>query len=114
MAAQDVPKTCKVITADTIAKGLLAEVKETLAKVQGPDGGVQPTLAAFLANGDPAAVKYAEWSKKTCEDKYAPTSVPRWRAHACMPLCSDTRPFPAVASTLTSAPSTRRFSRRKS
>ncbi|UNI14708.1 Methylenetetrahydrofolate dehydrogenase (NAD(+)) [Purpureocillium takamizusanense] len=68
MAAQDVPKTCKVITADTIAKGLLAEVKETLAKVQGPDGGVQPTLAAFLANGDPAAVKYAEWSKKTCED----------------------------------------------
>ncbi|KND95009.1 Methylenetetrahydrofolate dehydrogenase [NAD(+)] [Tolypocladium ophioglossoides CBS 100239] len=67
MASQDVPKTCKVITADTIAKGLLAEVKETLAKVQGPNG-TEPTLAAFLANGDPAAVKYAEWSKKTCEE----------------------------------------------
>jgi methylenetetrahydrofolate dehydrogenase (NAD+) len=62
------PKTCKVITADTIAKGFLAEVKETLAKVQG-SSPVEPTLAAFLANGDPAAVKYAEWSKKTCEDK---------------------------------------------
>lgn len=68
MASQDVPKTCKVITADTIAKGLLAEVKETLAKVQGPNGP-EPSLAAFLANGDPAAVKYAEWSKKTCEEK---------------------------------------------
>lgn len=68
MASQDVPKTCKVITAETIAKHLLVEVKETLAKVQG-DGGAKPTLAAFLANGDPAAVKYAEWSKKTCEEK---------------------------------------------
>lgn len=68
MASQGVPKTCKVITADTIAKGLLAEVKETLGKVQGADG-YEPTLAAFLANDDPAAVKYAEWSKKTCEEK---------------------------------------------
>lgn len=68
MASQEIPKTCKVITADTIAKKLLVEVKETLAKVQG-DTPSQPTLAAFLANGDPAAVKYAEWSKKTCEEK---------------------------------------------
>lgn len=68
MASQDVPKTCKVITAETIAKKLLEEVKETLAKVQGANPG-EPKLAAFLANGDPAAVKYAEWSKKTCEEK---------------------------------------------
>lgn len=68
MATSEVPKTCKVITAETIAKGLLTEVKETLAKVQGTSPS-KPTLAAFLANGDPAAVKYAEWSKKTCEDK---------------------------------------------
>ncbi|CAJ2513478.1 Uu.00g015970.m01.CDS01 [Anthostomella pinea] len=67
MASQDVPKTCKVIMAETIAKGLLAEVKETLKSIQqGTEG--QPTLVAFLANGDPAAVKYAEWSKKTCEE----------------------------------------------
>lgn len=67
MASQDVPKTCKVILADTIAKGLLAEVKDTLKSIQ-KDNERQPTLVAFLANGDPAAVKYAEWSKKTCEE----------------------------------------------
>ncbi|KAI0387324.1 putative methylenetetrahydrofolate dehydrogenase [Hypomontagnella monticulosa] len=67
MATHDVPKTCKVILADTIAKGLLAEVKETLQSIQkGTEG--KPTLVAFLANDDPAAVKYAEWSKKTCEE----------------------------------------------
>lgn len=68
MATSEVPKTCRVITAETIAKGYLTEVKDTLAKIQGNRSG-EPTLAAFLANGDPAAVKYAEWSKKTCEDK---------------------------------------------
>lgn len=67
--SQDPIKTCKVVTAETIAKSLLVEVKDTLAKIQGSAAG-QPTLAAFLANDDPAAVKYAEWSKKTCEDKY--------------------------------------------
>ncbi len=65
---QDVPKTCKVILADTIAKGLLAEVRDTLKSVQ-QDAEGNPTLVAFLANDDPAAVKYAEWSKKTCEEK---------------------------------------------
>ncbi|RYP25159.1 hypothetical protein DL765_000040 [Monosporascus sp. GIB2] len=67
MATQEVPKTCKVIMAETIAKGLLAEVKETLGLIQQDTEG-RPTLVAFLANGDPAAVKYAEWSKKTCEE----------------------------------------------
>lgn len=68
MASEEVPKTCKVILADTIAKKLLAEVRETLASVQGP-GASKPTLVAFLANDDPAADQYAEWSKKTCEEK---------------------------------------------
>ena len=68
MASPEVPKTCKVVTAETIAKGLLTEVKETLAKLQGTNPS-EPTLTAFLANGDAAAVKYAEWSKKTCQDK---------------------------------------------
>ena len=63
----DVPKTCKVILADTIAKKLLSEVQETLQKISNEDS--QPTLVAFLANDDPAAMKYAEWSKKTCEEK---------------------------------------------
>lgn len=65
---QDPPKTCKVVLAENIAKKLLSEVKETLGKIQS-EGAVQPYLAAFLANDDPAAVKYAEWSKKTCEEK---------------------------------------------
>jgi len=68
MAESQVPKTCKVIMADTIAKGLLAEVRNSLQTVQVP-GGRKPSLAAFLANDDPAAVKYAEWSKKACEEK---------------------------------------------
>ncbi|KAM0330037.1 hypothetical protein ACHAQA_004208 [Verticillium albo-atrum] len=67
MASNDVPKTCKVILADTIAKRLLAEVHETLQKIQG-DVNRKPSLVAFLANDDPAAVKYAEWSQKTCQD----------------------------------------------
>ena len=54
--------------ADTIAKKLLEEVRETLAKVQGGNAK-KPTLAAFLANDDPAAAQYADWSKKTCEEK---------------------------------------------
>ncbi|PNP53952.1 hypothetical protein THARTR1_05639 [Trichoderma harzianum] len=68
MSSQAAPKTCKVITAETIAKKLLLEVKETLAKIQ-ETGSSAPTLVAFLANEDPAAIKYAEWSKKTCEEK---------------------------------------------
>jgi len=67
MASQEVPKTCKVILADSIAKKLLAEVRETLTQIQGPDAP-KPTLAAFLATDDPHALQYAQWSKKTCEE----------------------------------------------
>ncbi|KAL7901162.1 NAD(P)-binding protein [Trichoderma sp. SZMC 28014] len=67
MASEVAPKTCKVITAETIAKKLLLEVKDTLSKVQ-EAGSSAPTLVAFLANDDPAAAQYAEWSKKTCEE----------------------------------------------
>lgn len=68
MASTNVPKTCKVILADTIAKKLLGEVHEMLVKTQS-ERPAKPTLAAFLANDDPAAAQYAEWSKKTCEEK---------------------------------------------
>ncbi|KAK6864504.1 hypothetical protein PG990_006063 [Apiospora arundinis] len=67
MASQDVPKTCKVVMADNIAKKLLAEVTETLKTIQ-QDAPRRPTLVAFLANNDDAAKQYAEWSKKTCEE----------------------------------------------
>lgn len=65
--AQEVPKTCKVVLAGTVADKLLGEVRESLATTRAK--GIKPCLAAFLANDDPAAVKYAEWSKKTCEEK---------------------------------------------
>lgn len=69
MAAVTVPKTCKVILADSIAKNLLVEVHDSLRAAQEAHGITrQLRLAAFLANDDPAAVKYAEWSQKTCED----------------------------------------------
>lgn len=68
MASTAPPKTCKVILADSIAKKLLSEVTSILAAIQAKDA-VKPCLAAFLANDDPAALQYAEWSKKTCEEK---------------------------------------------
>jgi methylenetetrahydrofolate dehydrogenase (NAD+) len=68
MAEADVPKTCKVVMAETISKSLLGEVTANLQQLQ-ENGGGKPSLVAFLANDDPAAAKYAEWSKKTCEDK---------------------------------------------
>lgn len=60
-----IPKTCKVILAESIAKRLLQEVQQTLQAI----GNEKPRLTAFIANDDPAAVKYAEWSQKTCEEK---------------------------------------------
>jgi len=67
MAAPSIPKTCKVVLAESISKSLLSEVKQALQEVQ-KTRDIQPSLVAFLANGDPAAVMYAEWSKKTCEE----------------------------------------------
>jgi hypothetical protein len=55
----------KVILAGTIAKGLLAEVAEGLSKLS-----IKPKLVGFLANEDPAAKVYADYSAKTCVEKY--------------------------------------------
>lgn len=60
-----VPKTCKVVLAESIAKRLLEEVQDTLRSI----GNGALRLAAFIANDDPAAIKYAEWSQKTCKEK---------------------------------------------
>lgn len=58
------PATCKVILAGTIAKSLLEEVAEGLSKLSN-----KPLLVGFLANHDPAAQMYADWSAKTCREK---------------------------------------------
>lgn len=58
------PASCKVVLAGTIAKDLLQEVKDGLAKAN-----KVPLLVGFLANNDPAARKYAEWTDRTCQEK---------------------------------------------
>lgn len=64
MAAESSPPSCKVVLAQNIAKGLLAEVQEGLSGLK-----EKPLLVGFLANEDPAAQMYADWSRKTATDK---------------------------------------------
>ncbi|KAK3713507.1 Methylenetetrahydrofolate dehydrogenase [NAD(+)] [Vermiconidia calcicola] len=54
---------CKVVLAGSIAKSLLCEVYDGLQKL-----GRQPRLHGFLANQDPAARMYADWTAKTCKE----------------------------------------------
>jgi len=55
--------TCKVVLANTIAKSLLGEVAQGLTELD-----FKPKLVGFLANEDPAAQVYAEYSAKTCKE----------------------------------------------
>ncbi|KAL8869371.1 MAG: hypothetical protein Q9174_004320 [Haloplaca sp. 1 TL-2023] len=61
--AQDQPASCKVILANSVAKSLQLEVGESLSKLQR-----KPLLVGFLANKDPAARLYADWTNKTCNE----------------------------------------------
>lgn len=63
-ASQPTPASCKVVLAGNIAKGLLAEVSDGLKRLDRP-----PHLLGVLANADPAARLYAEWTEKTCKEK---------------------------------------------
>jgi methylenetetrahydrofolate dehydrogenase (NAD+) len=47
-----------------VANGLLAEVSEGIKTLEKP-----PHLVGFLANNDPAALMYAQWTEKTCHEK---------------------------------------------
>lgn len=55
---------CKVILAGTVANKLMEEVRRDVEKL-----GKKPLLVGFLANTDPAAKMYADWTAKTCRDK---------------------------------------------
>ena len=55
---------CKVVLPVAVAKPLLAEVAEGLSQL-----GRTPLLVGFLANDDPAARMYADWTARTCKDK---------------------------------------------
>jgi len=50
------------VTGDEVAKPFIAEIQETTSKLATED---RPKLVGFLANDDPAAAKYAEWTGKT-------------------------------------------------
>ncbi len=58
------PASCKVILAGAIAKNIMAEVSQNLSTI-----GKAPLLVGFLANTDPAARKYADWTDRTCREK---------------------------------------------
>lgn len=58
------PGNCKVVLAQSVAKSLLSEVEDNLVKL-----GRSPLLVGFLANSDPAARMYADWTAKTCKEK---------------------------------------------
>jgi len=64
-ATETSPSSCKVILAGTIAKSLLNEVQDGLSKLSQP-----PLLVGMLANDDPAAKLYADWTERTCLEKY--------------------------------------------
>jgi len=57
------PGSRKVL-ADEVAKPFRQEVREAVAEL---DGQPAPKLVGFLANGDPAAQKYATWTGKAFE-----------------------------------------------
>ena len=56
--------SCKVVLAGNVAKGLLSEVLDGRNKLD-----KAPHLVGFLANSDPAAKMYADWTEKTCKEK---------------------------------------------
>lgn len=53
----------ETILASTVAKPFVAELQQGLATL-----GRSPKLVGFLANTDPAAKMYADWTGKTCEE----------------------------------------------
>jgi methylenetetrahydrofolate dehydrogenase (NAD+) len=63
-ATDDVSASCKVVLPNNIAKSLLAEVQHGLTQLNR-----LPHLLGVLANADPAAKLYADWTAKTCKDK---------------------------------------------
>ncbi|OJJ84687.1 methylenetetrahydrofolate dehydrogenase (NAD(+)) [Aspergillus glaucus CBS 516.65] len=61
MASQTETPRCKVVLSKHIANGLLAEVHKGVTTLERA-----PHLVGFLANNDPAALMYAQWTEKTC------------------------------------------------
>ena len=62
--SSDLAASCKVVLAANIAKHLLVEVRDGLKSLDHI-----PHLLGILANADPAAKSYADWTAKTCLEK---------------------------------------------
>ncbi|EFW13788.1 hypothetical protein DIZ76_015001 [Coccidioides immitis] len=60
---ESIPASCKVVLSGNVAKGLLEEVLEGRKALEKP-----PHLVGLLANSDPAARMYANWTEKTCKE----------------------------------------------
>lgn len=54
------------VLASTIANPFITELKQEIQKIS--PSQPKPTLVGFLANADPAAKKYAEWTANTCQE----------------------------------------------
>lgn len=54
---------CKTVLASAIAKSYCDEIKKEIESQN-----IQPLLVGFLANADPAAKTYAQWTAKACAD----------------------------------------------
>ncbi|KAI9226658.1 MAG: hypothetical protein DHS80DRAFT_32522 [Piptocephalis tieghemiana] len=54
---------CRTLLSGTIAAPFREELKKEIE-----ERGIAPLLVGFLANEDPAARQYAEWTEKTCQE----------------------------------------------
>lgn len=66
MSAPSQSQKSPVLLCQNAVEDLVAEVKEQQKFLNKP-----PHLVAFLANSDPGAKQYAEWTEKTFKDKSA-------------------------------------------
>ncbi|KAI9483478.1 MAG: hypothetical protein EXX96DRAFT_558323 [Benjaminiella poitrasii] len=55
--------TCKTVLASKVSASFRNQIKEDIKA-----RNIRPKLVGFLANSDPAAMKYAEWTSKTCAE----------------------------------------------
>ncbi|KAI9329718.1 hypothetical protein BDR26DRAFT_841931 [Obelidium mucronatum] len=54
---------CRTVLASEVCSSYINDLKKAISEKK-----KSPLLVGFLANDDPAAKKYAEWTGKTCED----------------------------------------------
>lgn len=78
----------RVVSALEVAAGYRDEIKAAVADAKIANTGISPPkLVAFLANSDPAAKSYAQWTEKTCRETgivFELRTVPRTELEAAI------------------------------